>query len=95
MGERTVRYWLTRGISYGKPELRHKRSRGFDPYAAYVRERWEQGHRNGLQLWRERAPLKDIREVRERCIGSSLSSSKVLFPQEEKLNGHKRLQTPL
>ncbi len=53
MGERTVRHWLTRGIPYGKPELRHKRSRGFDPYAASVRERWEQGHRNGLQLWRE------------------------------------------
>jgi transposase len=27
MGERTVRYWLTRGIPYAKPELRHKRHR--------------------------------------------------------------------
>ncbi len=53
MAERTVRHWLTRGIPYGKPELRHKRSRGFDPYAAYVRERFLQGSRNGLQLWRE------------------------------------------
>jgi len=53
MGERSVRYWLTRGIPYGKPELRRKRRRGFDPYAAYVTERWEQGCRNGLQLWRE------------------------------------------
>ena len=53
MGERTVRYWLTRGIPYGKPELRRKRRSGFDPYAAYVRERWEQGCHNGLQLWRE------------------------------------------
>ena len=26
--------------------------------------------------------LRDIREVRERCIGSLLSSSKVLLPQE-------------
>jgi transposase len=53
MGERTVRSWLTRGIPYGSPELRHKRRRGFDPYAAYVRERFSQGGRNGLQLWQE------------------------------------------
>jgi transposase len=53
MAERTVRHWLTRGIPYGKPELRHKRRRDFDPYAAYVRERFLQGSRNGLQLWRE------------------------------------------
>jgi transposase len=54
MGERTVRYWLTRGIPYGKPELRHKRHRrGFDRYVDYVVQRWKQGERNGLQLWRE------------------------------------------
>jgi transposase len=53
MAERTVRHWLTRGIPYGKPELRRKRRRGFDPYAASVRERFSQGSRNGLQLWRE------------------------------------------
>ena len=53
MAERTVRHWFTRGIPYGKPELRHKRRRGFDPYAAYVRERFLQGNRNGLQLWPE------------------------------------------
>lgn len=53
MAERTVHHWLTRGIPYGKPELRHKRRRSFDPYAAYVRERFLQGSRNGFQLWRE------------------------------------------
>jgi len=53
MGERTVRHWLTRGLPYASPELRRKRRRGFDPYAAYVRERFLQGSRNGLQLWRE------------------------------------------
>jgi len=53
IAERTVRHWLTRGIPYASPELRHKRSRSFDPYAAYVRERFLQGSRNGLQLWRE------------------------------------------
>lgn len=48
MGERTVRSWLSRGIPYGKPELRHKRRRrGFDRYAEYVTERWNQGERNG------------------------------------------------
>lgn len=53
MAERTVRHWLTRGIPYATPELRHKRSRSFDPYAVSVRERFLQGSRNGLQLWRE------------------------------------------
>jgi DNA-directed RNA polymerase specialized sigma24 family protein len=53
MAERTVRHWRTRGIPYGKPELRRKRRRGFDPYAASVRERFSQGSRNGLPLWRE------------------------------------------
>src|SRR5215469_5840996 len=53
MAERTVRHWLTRGIPYASPALRRKRRRGFDPYAAYVRERFSQGSRNGLQLWRE------------------------------------------
>src|SRR5947209_6157295 len=53
MGERTVRHWLTRGIPYASLELLRKRRRGFDPYAAYVRERFLQGSRNGLQLWRE------------------------------------------
>jgi transposase len=53
MAARTVRNWLTRGIPYGKPELRSKQHRGVDPYAAYVRERFSQGCRNGRQLWRE------------------------------------------
>lgn len=53
MAARTVRRWLTRGIPYSKPGLRHKRSRSFDPYAAYVRECFSQGNHNGLQLWRE------------------------------------------
>jgi transposase len=53
MAERTVRHWLTRGIPYASPKLRSKRRRGFDPYATYVRERFSQESRNGLQLWRE------------------------------------------
>ena len=38
MGERTVRYWFTRGIPYEKPQQRRKRRSGFDPYADYVAE---------------------------------------------------------
>ena len=53
MGERTVRYWFTRGIPYEKPQQRRKRRSGFDPYAGYVAEQWSQGHRNGQELWRE------------------------------------------
>ena len=53
MGERTVRYWFTRGIPYEKPKPRRKRRSGFDPYASYVAEQWNQGHRNGQELWRE------------------------------------------
>jgi hypothetical protein len=37
--------------------------------------------------------LKDIREAGERCIGSSLSSSKGTLPQEENPTEHKLLQT--
>ncbi len=51
--ERTVRHWFKRGIPYGKPELRRKRSNGFDPYISYVTERWKQGERNGLHIFRE------------------------------------------
>jgi transposase len=53
MGERTVRYWLTRGIPYGTPESRNKRRKGFDPYASYVEERFRQGCRNAQELWHE------------------------------------------
>ena len=53
MGERTVRYWWTRGIPYGTPELRRKRPRASDPCVGYITERWSQGCHNGLELWRE------------------------------------------
>jgi transposase len=53
MAERTVRHWFKRGIPYGKPELRRKRSHAFDPYIPYVTERWQQGERNGLRLLQE------------------------------------------
>lgn len=53
MAERTVRHWFKREIPYRKPELRRKRSNGFDPYIPYVTERWNQGKHNGLRIFRE------------------------------------------
>jgi transposase len=53
MAERTVRYWLTRGIPYGTPESRNKRRKSFDPYASYVEERFRLGCRNAQELWHE------------------------------------------
>jgi transposase len=53
IGERTVRYWLTRGIPYGTPESRGKRRKDFDPYASYVEKRFRQGCHNGQELWHE------------------------------------------
>ncbi|BCL83551.1 transposase [Ktedonobacteria bacterium brp13] len=53
MAERTVRYWLKRGISYGNADSRRKEGKRIDPYMAYVTERWNQGEHNGLTLFRE------------------------------------------
>jgi transposase len=53
MAERTVRNWLKRGIPYGNLESRRKEGNRIDPYIAYVAERWNQGERNGLTLFRE------------------------------------------
>src|SRR6266849_1414184 len=39
--------------------------------------------------------LRDIKGVREQCIGSSLSSSKAPLPQEEKPNDHQRFWSRL
>lgn len=52
MGERTVRDWLKRG-TFPEARKRRKRQSSFDPFAAYVLQRWQGGERNGLTLWRE------------------------------------------
>jgi transposase len=52
MKERTVRDWLQRGTAPGTRQRRKYQS-DFDPYAPYVLKRWQEGCRNGLQLWRE------------------------------------------
>jgi transposase len=47
---RTVRYQLQH---YRPDSQRRKRRTAFDPYADYVRQRWEAGCRNGRLLWQE------------------------------------------
>lgn len=50
--ERTVRHWFERGVA---PDTRPRRKQqsDFDPYAAYVLKRWQDGEHNGTRLWHE------------------------------------------
>jgi transposase len=52
LSRRTLQRWIKEG---GFPETKRQSPRHsvFDPYAAYVLKRWEQGCENGLQLWQE------------------------------------------
>jgi transposase len=52
MSDRTVRDWLKQG-TFPEAQKRRKRQSSFDPFAAYVLKRWQDGERNGLALWRE------------------------------------------
>lgn len=49
---RTVQGWFKRGVA---PDTRPRRKQqsNFDPYAAYVLQRWQDGERNGTRLWEE------------------------------------------
>ena len=52
MSERAVRHWLKRGAA--PTNERHFRRRSvFDPYAAYVLERWQDGIHEARQLYEE------------------------------------------
>jgi transposase len=52
MSERAVRHWLKRGAA--PTNARHFRRRSvFDPYAAYVLERWQAGTHEAKQLYEE------------------------------------------
>jgi transposase len=52
MSEKAVRNWLKRGAA--PTNERHVRRRSvFDPYAAYVLERWQAGVHEGTQLYEE------------------------------------------
>ncbi|HEX4202822.1 MAG TPA: ISL3 family transposase [Ktedonobacteraceae bacterium] len=52
IGERTVHRWLRNGSF---PEVRRRRRRPslIDPYERYVLDWWQEGNRNGSQLYRE------------------------------------------
>jgi transposase len=52
VGVRTVQRWQGLEISEAKPPRRKRRSI-FDPYAAYVLSRWQQGERSVSLLWQE------------------------------------------
>jgi transposase len=49
---RTIQAWLKAG-TFPEAKERRKRQSQFDLYAAYVLKRWEEGCRNGSQLYRE------------------------------------------
>jgi transposase len=49
---RTVQRWLRNG-SFPEAKRRHRRPSLIDPYERYVLQWWQQGNRNGLQLYRE------------------------------------------
>jgi transposase len=52
LSDRTLRDWLKQG-AFPEAQKRRKRQSSFDPFAAYVLKRWQEGERNGLALWRE------------------------------------------
>jgi transposase len=52
IGERTVHRWLAHG-SFPEARRRRRRPSLIDPYEGYVFQWWQEGHRNGSQLYRE------------------------------------------
>jgi len=51
IGERTVHRWLAHG-SFPEARRRRRRPSLIDPYERYVFQWWQEGHRNGSQLYR-------------------------------------------
>src|SRR5438477_9385256 len=52
MSDRTVRDWLKQG-AFPEAQKRRKKQSSFDPFAASVLKRWQDGEHNGLVLWQE------------------------------------------
>ncbi len=52
LSEKTIRNWLKAG-AYPESGPYHKRRSKFDPYAAYVLRRWQEGQHDGERLWEE------------------------------------------
>ena len=52
LGVRTVQRWLKDG-AYVETNYHHRHRSSFDPYEAYVRQRWDEGVHDIQQIWRE------------------------------------------
>jgi len=52
LSTRTLQMWLKAG-AFPEMKRRRKRKSKFDPYATYVLRRWNEGCKNGSQLYRE------------------------------------------
>lgn len=52
LSRRTIDQWL-KAEAFPEAKRRRKRKSRFDPYAAYVLSRWEEGCQNGLRLYQE------------------------------------------
>lgn len=52
LSEKTIRNWL-KAETYPEAGPYPKRRSIFDPYAAYVLKRWQEGQQDGHQLWQE------------------------------------------
>lgn len=50
LSRRTTDQWL-KGEAFPEAKQRRKRKSRFDPYAAYMLSRWEEGCQNGLLMW--------------------------------------------
>lgn len=52
LSDRTVQNWLKQG-AFPEAQKRRKKQSSFDPFAAYVLKRWQDGEHHGLVLWQE------------------------------------------
>jgi len=52
LSQRTERRWLASG-TFPEAKKRRKKHSDFDLFAPYVLKRWQEGERNGMELWRE------------------------------------------
>src|SRR5258707_7764517 len=88
IGERTVHRWLAHG-SFPEARRRRRRPSLIDPYERYVLQWWQEGNRNGLQLYRDlRAQgyrgsskaiyryLERLRTPQRHAVGSSSPSKR-------------------
>jgi transposase len=82
---RTIRRWL-KAESFPERKQRRKQPSSFDPYAAYVPKRWEEGCRNGLHLWQE---IKNLGYT-----GSAVVVNRFLIPRRVRQQMIRNAQAP-